>query len=116
MGLNNMWVRLRNHEITRIVLILCALGTSALHAQVTGNISGYVRDPSGAAIPNATVTATMVEQQTARIARTDADGSYSTPVKLKPGDLFNSSTSCPRFSTCLDSRLRLWWKVRALRH
>ena len=69
----------------QLVLVLCTLITaSALHAQVTGNISGYVRDPSGAAIPNATVTATMIEQQTVRTAQTDADGSYSFQA-LPPG-------------------------------
>src|SRR4051794_18334004 len=84
MGLNNMCARMRNHEIKRLVLILCALSAGALHAQVTGNISGYVRDPSGAGIPNAAVTATMIEQQTARTAQTDAEGSYSFQA-LPPG-------------------------------
>ena len=77
MGLNKMYAQMRSLEIKRIALIFCALMVGTLHAQVTGNISGYVRDPSGAAIPNATVTATMVEQQTVRTAQTDAEGSYS---------------------------------------
>src|SRR3954451_5749744 len=84
MGSNNMYARMRNHEIKQIVLILCALTDGALHAQVTGNISGYVRDPSGAGIPNATVTATMIEQQTARTVQSDADGTYSFQA-LPPG-------------------------------
>jgi hypothetical protein len=79
-----MCAQMRN-QIKQLVLVICTLIiASAVHAQVTGNISGYVRDPSGAAIPNATVTATMIEQQTTRTAQTDADGSYSFQA-LPPG-------------------------------
>ncbi|MCL4853621.1 MAG: carboxypeptidase regulatory-like domain-containing protein, partial [Bryobacteraceae bacterium] len=51
---------------------------SAIVAQVaTGNIGGYVRDPSGAGIPNASVTARMVEQQFTRSTETNNEGYYS---------------------------------------
>ena len=46
-------------------------------AQGTGNISGYVRDASGAAVPGTNVTAVMNEQQTTRTGVTDAQGFYS---------------------------------------
>jgi hypothetical protein len=52
--------------------------------QVTGNISGYVKDASGAAIPGVDVTAVMAEQQTTRTAQTDAQGFYNF-VGLPPG-------------------------------
>ena len=59
---------------------LCGLLVSLVPvtlAQNTGNISGYVRDPSGAAVVGATVTAVMNEQQTTRAGQTDAQGFYS---------------------------------------
>jgi hypothetical protein len=60
-------------------------GVLALRAQVaTGNISGYVRDPSGAAIPNAAVTARMTEQQVVRNAQTNGEGFYQL-LALPPG-------------------------------
>jgi Carboxypeptidase regulatory-like domain/TonB-dependent Receptor Plug Domain len=46
-------------------------------AQGTGNISGYVRDSSGAAVVGASVTTVMNEQQTTRTAQTDVQGFYS---------------------------------------
>jgi outer membrane receptor protein involved in Fe transport len=55
-------------------------------AQVaTGNISGYVRDSSGAIVPNATVTAKMVQQEVVRTTKTDTQGFYSLPA-LPPGE------------------------------
>ena len=53
-------------------------------AQVTGNISGYARDASGAAVPGAAVTAVMTERQATRTAQTDTQGFYSF-IGLPPG-------------------------------
>ena len=72
------------HRLLPVVLVLLTLTSGFLCAQVTGNLSGFVRDTSGAAIPGATVTAKMVEQQAARTAQTDADGFYTFPA-LPPG-------------------------------
>lgn len=58
------------------VLLLALLITRFGSAQVSGSIVGYVRDPSGAAVPNTTVTATMVEQQTSRSIKTNDEGFY----------------------------------------
>jgi Carboxypeptidase regulatory-like domain len=61
------------------------LGVFPIVAQVsTGNISGYVRDSSGAAIPSVTVTAKMVEQQAVRTAQTNTEGFYNL-LALPPG-------------------------------
>lgn len=49
---------------------------SALLAQVTASVSGKVEDPSGAAVPGATVTVTSLETRAARTATTDAAGTY----------------------------------------
>jgi outer membrane receptor protein involved in Fe transport len=50
----------------------------------TGNIAGYAKDTSGAAIPDVTVTAKMVEQQTTRTTQTDSEGFYNM-LALPPG-------------------------------
>ncbi len=50
----------------------------------TGTISGYVKDPTGAAIPTATVTAKLVLQQAVRTTDTNTEGFY-TMQALPPG-------------------------------
>src|SRR3984885_9839210 len=73
------WIRLM------LALSACGLATVPAVAQVsTGNISGYVKDTSGAAIPTVTVTAKMVEQQTNRTAQTNSEGFYDL-LALPPG-------------------------------
>src|SRR5690348_10482481 len=68
-----------------IVFALLALAAvNAAGQSATGNIAGYVKDPSGAAIADVTVTAKMVEQQTVQTAQTNAEGFY-TILALPPG-------------------------------
>lgn len=69
-----------------IISIVLAMGAfSVVQAQVYGTISGYVRDPSAAAVPNANVTAKMVEQQTTRAVQSNFEG-YYTFVAMVPGN------------------------------
>ena len=59
-------------------LLLVALPAAA---QSTARIEGTVTDSSGAALPGATVTATNVETNVARVVVTDRDGAYTiTPL------------------------------------
>src|SRR5260370_40162718 len=53
-------------------------------AQVTGRISGFVKDPSGAPVPAASVNARMTEQQSTHAARTNGEGFYDL-LALPPG-------------------------------
>jgi hypothetical protein len=70
---------------TSIVLITLAVFTliislwtpQASGQAVYGSIFGTVTDPSGAAVPNATVTVTSVAKGTSVEATTNADGNYS---------------------------------------
>lgn len=63
---------------TLVLAVLLITGPNQkARGQVFGNISGYVRDPSSAPVPNATVTAKMVEQQTSRSVSTSSDGFYN---------------------------------------
>src|ERR1700722_13918427 len=55
-----------------------------LRADVTGSIRGYVRDKSGAVLPNATVTALQSSTGYTRTANSDASGQYSL-LALPPG-------------------------------
>ena len=71
--------------MTRIIaLCLCILSAVALHGQVAGRISGFVRDPSGAIVSGATVTAVSVEQQLTRSALSDSTGFFNL-LAMPPG-------------------------------
>src|SRR5215467_15132474 len=56
-----------------VVLLVCG----QMFAGVTASISGTVKDPSGAAIAGATVTATNVGTQIAQTQTTNGQGFYS---------------------------------------
>ncbi len=59
----------------RTLLFLLALAIPAA-AQVRGTISGYVKDRTGAVVPNAAITLTHEGTSAARNASSDADGFY----------------------------------------
>jgi Carboxypeptidase regulatory-like domain len=64
--------------------LIVLLGAVQLRADVTGSILGYVRDKSGAVLPNATVTATQSGTGYTRTASSDGSGQYSL-LALPPG-------------------------------
>src|SRR5580698_4051884 len=59
-----------------LLLSLVAFESSALWAQTTSSLRGQVTDPSGAAIPNATVTVSG-PANTVKVATSDASGNYT---------------------------------------
>src|SRR4029453_20520 len=67
----------------RTVVAICSIFLATLNlttnveAQVAGTISGFVRDESGAVIPGADVSATMVGQQVTRSTVTDETGFFN---------------------------------------
>jgi hypothetical protein len=65
-------------------VILCA--PSAWAQQAAGSITGTVTDPSGAAVPNATVTARDVNRGTTWTTKTDSSGIYDFP-QITVGDI-----------------------------
>ena len=67
--------------------LLLALFAPALKAQSSGTsgLAGTVTDPSGAAIPNVTVTLTSNGTGQVRTTTTGTDGSYKFQL-LQPGD------------------------------
>lgn len=58
--------------------------TFQLRAEVTGSISGYVRDPSGTALAGATLTIDQQSTGYTRTVETDVGGQYRFPA-LPPG-------------------------------
>lgn len=57
---------------------------AGLQAQVTGSISGYVKDQTGAAVPGAQVTATLVSQNVSVSAESNSEGFYQLNA-VQPG-------------------------------
>lgn len=87
-----------------LIVLLLTIAPIAL-AQSTGTISGFVRDPAGAALTGATVTATMTEQHSSRTANTDASGFYSFTALL-PG-IYTLTFEAPGFQTEAQSGVQL---------
>ncbi len=69
------------------LVVAFAFATSALFAQsiISGDISGVVTDPSGAAVPNATVTLNNKATGETRTTSTSATGAYRFAL-LRPGN------------------------------
>ena len=68
---------------SQVLLVLCLLlgvamvfDAGVVRADVTGSISGDVRDPSGAAVPNVHITVTNVQTNLTQETVSGADGSY----------------------------------------
>ena len=81
-----------------LLWIACAMLLQApLFAQFSGTISGYIHDPSGAAISGANVIATTTDQGTSRSAPTDSTGFYNF-VSMPRGN-YVITASAPGFQT-----------------
>jgi len=74
-----MWRRLL------VAWCVAAHAPPALAQIASGEITGVVRDPAGAAVPGAAVTATHVDTNRQRIAISGGEGVYTAP-SLAPGD------------------------------
>ena len=84
------------------VFLLLSCG---LEAQVAGRISGYVKDPSGAALPGATVTAVSDEQQLKRTIQSDDTGFYNL-LAMPPG-VYEIAIETPGFERQMQTGVRL---------
>lgn len=82
-------------------------GCRQLFAQATasGNIVGIVSDSTGAAVPNATVTATDKASNTQRVVTTNGAGQYR--FDLLPIGIYSISVQASGFSTAKTSDLEL---------
>ena len=67
--------RRRSLAACLLILVAVLLTAAPAHAQaVYGSIAGIVTDPSGAALPGATVTITSLERKTSDTVVTQASG------------------------------------------
>ena len=62
-----------------VAFLLCALAVTGAWAQSTAQVSGSVRDQSGAVLPGVEVTVTQTDTGLTRTAVTDETGSYAMP-------------------------------------
>src|SRR5919106_1394372 len=77
----------------------------ALAQQEAATVVGEVRDPSGAVVPNATVTVTNIDTNISVVTVTNDRGSYTVP-NLRPGG-YSVSAEAPGFSKIVRSGLTL---------
>jgi hypothetical protein len=93
---------MRRHGLARVLglFALIALMPSSALAQsqaTTATLEGYVFDPTGAVLPEVTVTAVNVETGMTRTVKTTAIGHYSIPL-LPPGT-YTITFAKPGFAT-----------------
>src|SRR5262245_61182504 len=88
-----------------VVLMLTACTCANLWAQATAQISGTVRDQSGAVLPGVEVTATQTETGISRSAVSNETGTYILPnLALGP---YKLEASLPGFRTFVQTGMVL---------
>src|SRR5262245_12014417 len=88
-----------------LALVVFCFSTCVLSAQTFGEITGTVKDPSGAVIPGAPVTATNSATNAVRSTVTNEAGIYSFPA-LAPG-LYTVKVELPGFQSVVRNRIEL---------
>jgi hypothetical protein len=78
-------MRFRNVCLLLLFISLVSLQSLVAQTPGTGALTGTVKDPSGAVIPNATVTLTSIDTGQARTTMTGGDGLYRFTL-LPPGN------------------------------
>lgn len=97
------------HHFLRVVFVALALGSFAAIAsaqEITGSISGTVKDPNGAAVAGATVTITDTEKKAVvRTATTNDDGAFNAS-DLASGT-YSVTVEAPNFKKHIETNLKL---------
>jgi hypothetical protein len=93
--------------ICKALVILATLaGWAALAQDITGSISGTVKDSSGALVTNATVTLTNTDTGVVvRTVNTDSSGGYSAP--LLPIGRYSVTVEAPGFKKSVQKNIEL---------
>src|ERR1700730_4279973 len=111
--------RTRHFLAVVTALVCCALAGSALYAQTSfGRISGAVTDPSGAAVPGATIKITNLETQNTRTVETDGNGLYAVtnlpvgPYKLEATQKGFQTRQLTGITVIADGRLTADFKLQ----
>ncbi|MCU1237151.1 MAG: TonB-dependent receptor [Candidatus Solibacter sp.] len=87
------------------ILALLCVSLTPLPGQTVGEITGEVKDTSGANAPNAAVTATNIETNVARSTLTNSSGVYSLPG-LAPG-IYHVKATAEGFQTVVKTNIEL---------
>jgi hypothetical protein len=96
---------MRKRALLGAVLALLAMAGTAGAQTATGQITGTVRDPSGAVVPGVTVTVHSDLTGLTRTATTNQSGTYSFP--LLPTGPYAVSAELTGFSVAKESGIRL---------
>jgi hypothetical protein len=91
--------------VLRLIVLAGLMGAFLLQGQVVGTISGFVRDPTGAALPGAKVTAVLTGQQQLRAVTADGTGFYNL-LAMPPG-VYEISFTAQGFDTQVQGEVRL---------
>ncbi len=92
-------------SIVRSSSVFLLLLSAAVGQESTGSISGDVTDPSGAAVPHATIVVTSVQTGVARKVTSSAGGSFVV-TNLSVGD-YSLTTEAPGFKKFEATKIRL---------
>ena len=65
-------------------IMIALTASSSAQTIISGDIAGTVTDPTGAALPNATVTLTSLDSGAVQTVTTDSTGNFRFPL-LRPG-------------------------------
>jgi Carboxypeptidase regulatory-like domain len=88
-----------------VALLICVLGCPSIWAQATAQISGTVRDQSGAVLPGVEVTATQTDTGISRSAVSNETGSFVLPnLAIGP---YKLEASLPGFRTFVQTGIVL---------
>src|SRR5262245_60947494 len=94
----NQWYRPLTRVVFACLTVLLCIGTAMSQAQSNAaDLQGSIRDPNGAAIVNANVTARNLGTNLSREATTNEDGFYKI-LSLPPGD-YEVTVKAPNYKT-----------------
>jgi hypothetical protein len=96
---------MRSVEKLTIILLVFVLSTAAVWAQATGQITGTVRDQTGAVLPGAEITATQTDTGIARTTLSNETGLYVLP-NLVTGP-YRLEVALPGFRTFIQTGIVL---------
>jgi hypothetical protein len=98
------------HRICRILTIILCAALCAFAQDYRATLIGQVTDPSGAAVPNATVKAIRVDSNQTTEAQSTANGFFTLPF-LNPGT-YDVEVTCQGFKAYKNEGVQLRTAIR----
>ena len=94
-----------SYRLVAVCIFASLIWVSAAHSQATASLRGTITDPTGAVIPDATVTLKSSENGSSRKTATDINGEYNF-LQVTPGD-YNLIAEKSGFATLTDGYVKL---------